>query len=146
MVYLMMRGWYILVNGIKKNIKIVKMKTVFHAGIKARFHQYFVHGQMIDCTQWQNDFKNCMDWRRYRDIDAFKNVLESERNRIFQRQAAAQANDSWELRDEPPEDWNKPLPDWLQKEHNSYLKLKQKERIGASETSSCVCGYFQVLY
>ncbi|XP_013794198.1 UPF0545 protein C22orf39 homolog [Limulus polyphemus] len=107
--------------------------------LKARFHQYFVHGQTVDCTQWQNDFKNCMSWRKYRDIDAFKNVLESERNRIIQRQAASQANNIWELRKEPPEDWNKPLPDWMQKEHEySYLKLKQKERNGATETSSCV--------
>jgi hypothetical protein len=37
-------------------------------------------------------------------------------------------NNVWENRKSPPEDWSKPLPEWMQKEHEgSYLAIKNEE-------------------
>lgn len=37
-------------------------------------------------------------------------------------------NNVWENRTTPPEDWNKALPEWMQKEHEgSYLAIKNEE-------------------
>ncbi|KAJ8966451.1 hypothetical protein NQ317_003197 [Molorchus minor] len=45
-------------------------------------------------------------------------------------------NDIWEKRKSPPEDWNKPLPEYLQKEYeNSYLNVKSKELRGEIPSS-----------
>lgn len=38
--------------------------------IKARFHQYFIFGEKVDCSQWQTDFENCMKYRLNKDIPA----------------------------------------------------------------------------
>lgn len=41
------------------------------------------------------------------------------------------ANNVWEKRKAPPEDWAKPLPEWMEKKNeNSYLQLKQMEMEG----------------
>lgn len=46
------------------------------------------------------------------------------------------SNDIWEKRDSPPEDWNKPLPEYLQKEYETtYLNLKSKEMRGDIEST-----------
>lgn len=40
-------------------------------------------------------------------------------------------NDVWTKRDGPPKDWNKPLPEEIQKQYEtSYLALKAKEMRG----------------
>jgi len=31
--------------------------------IKGRFHQYFIFGKSVDCSQWKRDFENCVRWR-----------------------------------------------------------------------------------
>lgn len=34
----------------------------------------------------------------------------------------------WELRPQPPENWNTPLPEWMEKRNeNTYLSEKSKE-------------------
>jgi hypothetical protein len=38
--------------------------------IRGRFHQYFIHGENLDCAQWQTDFENCMKFRLQKDIPA----------------------------------------------------------------------------
>nr|CAD7589160.1 unnamed protein product [Timema genevievae] len=38
--------------------------------IKARFHQYFIYGEMVDCSQWKKDFKNCSKWTSDQNIEA----------------------------------------------------------------------------
>lgn len=43
-------------------------------------------------------------------------------------------NDVWKRRTSPPADWNKPLPEYLQKEYeNTYLNIKAKEMRGEIE-------------
>ena len=38
--------------------------------IKGRFHQYFIHGDTIDCTQWETDYENCMKYCLRQDMAA----------------------------------------------------------------------------
>uniref|UniRef100_T1JLU5 Synaptic plasticity regulator PANTS n=1 Tax=Strigamia maritima TaxID=126957 RepID=T1JLU5_STRMM len=95
---------------------------------KARFHQYFIHGETTDCSQWKKDHENCMDWRKNRNADSLKSVIQSEETRIRNRKLASLQNDVWQLRNEPPSDWNSPLPEYLIKNENtSFLVKKQKE-------------------
>ncbi|KAK8785583.1 synaptic plasticity regulator PANTS [Amblyomma americanum] len=105
-------------------------------GIRGKFHQYFVHGTTLDCSQWQKDYENCMLWRNKKDLNALKAVVESEEKRKHDRLKASYDNDVWELRSKPPENWNAPLPDWLNKKfENSYLGLSTKQQL--EKKSSC---------
>lgn len=38
---------------------------------RARFHQYFVFGEQIDCTQWKTDYLNCYQWEKYKSEEAY---------------------------------------------------------------------------
>ncbi|CAL1267944.1 unnamed protein product [Larinioides sclopetarius] len=38
--------------------------------MKARFHQYFIYGDTIDCTHWKNDYMNCMHFRKKHDLES----------------------------------------------------------------------------
>lgn len=58
-------------------------------------------------------------------------LIDSEKQRRKERLLPHYQNDIWERRKTPPEDWNKPLPDFLQKEYeNTYLNIKAKELRG----------------
>ncbi|XP_035785922.1 UPF0545 protein C22orf39 homolog [Anopheles albimanus] len=112
--------------------------------IKARFHQYFIHGESIDCNQWKRDFDNCSRFEK--DPNDTKSALElirSEQSRREERMRAHYSNNVWSKRASPPEDWAKPLPEHMQKEYeNSFLAAKSKELRGGpqtpdSESSSC---------
>lgn len=99
--------------------------------IKARFHQYFIHGESIDCSQWKTDQKNCQLWEDKRDLIAATDVIKSEERRRLTRLQAHYGNTVWTKRSEPPEQWNAPLPAWLEeKNKNTYLELKSKELRG----------------
>ncbi|KOC64589.1 UPF0545 protein C22orf39 like protein [Habropoda laboriosa] len=39
--------------------------------IRARFHQYFVFGEPINCKQWNTDYKNCKKWNTYKSKEAY---------------------------------------------------------------------------
>ncbi|XP_076280778.1 synaptic plasticity regulator PANTS [Lasioglossum baleicum] len=98
--------------------------------IAARFHQYFVFGKSIDCSQWKTDYQNCYRWEKYKSEQAYESLINSEKKRRLERLRAHYANDTWEKRNAPPENWNAPLPEWLQKKlDTSYLanaaKLEQ---------------------
>lgn len=100
---------------------------------KARFHQYFINGENTDCTQWQTDYKNCLRYRdsNNNDVEAGAAVIKSEEERRLKRFKGHFANNVWEKRSEPPPDWTKPLPEWMEKKNeNSYLQLKQMEMEG----------------
>ncbi|VVC96922.1 UPF0545 protein C22orf39 homolog [Leptidea sinapis] len=110
--------------------------------IKARFHQYFVYGETLDCNQWKRDYDNCCKWRDDKDIKAGVALINSEKERRMQRLRAHYRNDVWKKRDTPPDDWAAPLPEWMAKrDENTYLAKKAQEmREGketAENTSSC---------
>ena len=35
--------------------------------IRDRFQQYFVHGEVSDCTSWKRDFDNCLKYKETED-------------------------------------------------------------------------------
>jgi len=54
-------------------------------------------------------------------------VINSESKRRYERLAPHYYNDVWKHRENPPEDWNKPLPTKMQEEYkNSYLDHKAR--------------------
>ncbi|ALC42164.1 CG15908 [Drosophila busckii] len=100
---------------------------------KARFNQYFIFGKSIDCSSWLTDFRNCERYEQSqgKDVAAGDAIIKSEEQRRNARLQAHYANDTWQKRKQPPEDWAKPLPEWLEKRNeNTYLELKQKELMG----------------
>lgn len=64
-------------------------------------------------------------------------LIESEKQRRMERLYAHYQNDVWEKREKPPENWNTPLPEWMQKEfENSYLHIRNQEMKDGVEVSS----------
>lgn len=37
---------------------------------RARFHQYFIYGETLDCNQWKKDYNNCCKWTEDGDVKA----------------------------------------------------------------------------
>ncbi|XP_018057048.1 PREDICTED: UPF0545 protein C22orf39 homolog isoform X2 [Atta colombica] len=98
------------------------------SSIKARFHQYFIFGETIDCNQWKIDYRNCYQWEKHKSEEAYDALIKSEKQRRYNRLHAHYQNDVWERRKKPPENWNTPLPEWMQKKfENSYLHIRNKE-------------------
>ncbi|EGI70196.1 hypothetical protein G5I_00954 [Acromyrmex echinatior] len=63
-------------------------------------------------------------------------LIKSEKQRRYNRLHAHYQNDVWEKRTKPPENWNTPLPEWMQKEfENSYLHIRSKEIKQGAEVS-----------
>ncbi|XP_067631638.1 synaptic plasticity regulator PANTS isoform X2 [Eurosta solidaginis] len=101
--------------------------------IKARFHQYFIFGESVDCSQWKKDYDNCKRYQESNgnDVAASEAIIQSETDRRRKRLEAHFGNTTWSRRKLPPEDWSKPLPDWIRKKNeNTYLEIKQKELDG----------------
>jgi hypothetical protein len=42
--------------------------------IKARFHQYFIFGKTVDCSQWKRDFDNCVRWKDKKNSSALVKI------------------------------------------------------------------------
>ncbi|KAI8434732.1 hypothetical protein MSG28_003253 [Choristoneura fumiferana] len=95
---------------------------------RGRFHQYFIFGEALNCNQWKKDYDNCCKWESDKDTKAANAVIESEKARRMERLKAHYKNDIWKKRSSPPPDWDKPLPEWMQKRNeNTYLDHKAKE-------------------
>lgn len=107
--------------------------------IRGKFHQYFVHGTTLDCSQWQQDYDNCMLWRKKKDLDALRAVVESEEKRKEERLKASLENNVWEMRTKPPENWNAPVPEWLAKkfEHSYISQVAKRDAESSGKSSSC---------
>ncbi|CAG9865239.1 unnamed protein product [Phyllotreta striolata] len=98
---------------------------------RARFHQYFIHGKTVDCSQWKRDSINCYKYMESQDESAANELVQSEKNRRRERLMSHYSNDVWKKRKSPPENWNEPLPDYISKDYeNSYLSVKSKEMKG----------------
>ncbi|KAF7417811.1 hypothetical protein HZH68_000464 [Vespula germanica] len=68
-------------------------------------------------------------------------IIESEKERRMNRLKGHFGNTIWKKRDKPPENWNSPLPEWMQENYkNSYLeKMKTKEAQEKSEMIDKYC-------
>ena len=53
--------------------------------IKARFHQYFIFGKSVDCSQWKRDFENCVLWRDNHNSNA---LVKKKKANLFALQAS----------------------------------------------------------
>ncbi|XP_053972110.1 uncharacterized protein LOC128872942 [Hylaeus volcanicus] len=105
--------------------------------IRARFHQYFVHGKTIKCSQWKTDYENCYLWSKYKSEKAYEELIKSEKNRRLERLKGHYLNNVWTRRDKPPENWNAPLPQWMQdKFEHSFLKYMSDELKNSTGNSS----------
>lgn len=99
--------------------------------IKARFQQYFVHGESSDCTPWKRDYDNCAKFEETKDLRAARALIESEKQRRVDRFKGHYMNDVWKKRDQPPANWNSELPEAIAKDYEtSYLAQKAKELRG----------------
>ncbi|VDI00669.1 Hypothetical predicted protein [Mytilus galloprovincialis] len=105
---------------------------------KGRRHQWYTLGCKLDCSKWEDDYKNCLLYTKSNDVEAANKIIENEKERYFARRKASLGNNMWEYRDSPPEDWNKPVPGWenkvsLFKAYNMGKKPIPQEE----ERSSC---------
>lgn len=39
--------------------------------IRARFNQYFIFGEILDCSQWKTDYANCYKWQKDKSEKAY---------------------------------------------------------------------------
>ncbi|KAL4112503.1 hypothetical protein QTP88_016275 [Uroleucon formosanum] len=91
--------------------------------ISSRLHQMFIHGSTVDCNHWHEDYTNCLKWKNYKNIQAAETLVNSEKKKRNNRWKSFYANNVWENRTSPPENWNEPLPDYIAKRRsNSTLK------------------------
>lgn len=96
--------------------------------IRGRFQQYFVNGDILDCSSWNHDLNDCINFEEKNDYRAGKRIIENENVRRKDRMKSHFNNDTWTKRKNPPEDWNKPLPEYITKNYeNSFLEMKTKE-------------------
>ncbi|XP_076005697.1 synaptic plasticity regulator PANTS [Genypterus blacodes] len=71
-----------------------------------RFHHYYAHGTLPSCQQWREDHSSCTQWEKHRSKEAQEALQRSERNRLAEQ---GKFPPVWELRQEPPREWNLPL-------------------------------------
>lgn len=105
--------------------------------LRARVHQYFLFGELLDCSAWTQDYESCLAFRRTRDPSHLTAVVASEEKRFQQRMLAAANNDVWQYRSSPPANWSAPLPDYMeQRTKGSLLEFVSKRQQQASASSS----------
>ncbi|KAG8194767.1 hypothetical protein JTE90_026407 [Oedothorax gibbosus] len=103
-------------------------------GFRARFHQYFIHGETVDCSQWKIDFDNCMQFRKKKDLKCMECVMSSEDKRKKERENASSENDVWEYRTEPPNNWNSTMPDWMLEDKKNSLLIDTQNRLNEGKS------------
>lgn len=74
-----------------------------------RIQQYYVYGEKLDCDQHFRNYKNCINYRKTKDINLLDPIIEWEENMIKLRLKSVELNTVWQLRGEPPDNFNKPL-------------------------------------
>ena len=117
--------------------------------IRGRLHQFYVYGRILDCADWENNVADCKAWNKYKDREAALRVIEREKLRVGTRLRDHFDNDVWKKRKCPPEDWAKPLPDWLKEKSDDsylaiYMKEKEEERQGALSESGLIAARAKV--
>lgn len=97
--------------------------------IKGRIHQYYVYGELFDCTPIDDNYKACLDYRRTKDSNVLVKIIEWEKDLITTRINAERQNATWQFRDTPPDDFNAPLPEFLAKRQaESLFKASDKTK------------------
>lgn len=94
------------------------------SSIRSRIQQYYVFGDLTDCSQHTNNYDNCNKYRKTKNPDLLQPIIAWEENFIYKRLGAAQANPVWETRESPPSDFDGPLPEFIEKLHKKSLFKK----------------------
>ncbi|RZC34086.1 UPF0545 protein C22orf39 -like [Asbolus verrucosus] len=69
-------------------------------------------------------------------------LIQSEKKRRRERLQGHYGNTVWSQRKTPPENWNTPLPEHIQKEYEaSYLNIKSKEMKGELPPTKDIFNY-----
>lgn len=85
-------------------------------------------GDKLNCDQWKDDYNNCQKHSWLNDKEAAISVIQSELSRKAVRLQAHYDNDIWTKRENPPSDWVKPLPAFIEERNKgTYLELKSQE-------------------
>lgn len=108
---------------------------------RGRFHQYFIHGHKLDCSAWKKDYNNCNIWESEQSQQAYDALINSENERRRERLRGHYGNKVWKKRETPPENWNAPLPDWLQEriEKSKLYNLHKEEEKRKAENKEKYC-------
>lgn len=102
--------------------------------LKSRFNQYFIYGHYLSCDQWRLDYNNCQRYAWREDKEAARELITSELNRRTKRLTAHYDNDVWKKREHPPDDWEKPLPDFMEERNkSSFLEIKTNELLAEQQ-------------
>lgn len=94
--------------------------------IKARLHQYYVYGDKTDCKPHFDNFCHCLNYRESKNPDDLDSIIEWEQNYYSSRRKTVTQNVVWNIRDTPPDDFNRPLPEFIIKRHAESLFKKNK--------------------
>lgn len=89
--------------------------------LRGRLHQYYVYGELFDCGENKKNFEDCLFYRKTKDPSALKGIIEWEKAMIDKRMKATLCNPVWEPREKPPEDFQAPLPEFIQKRQSWYM-------------------------
>uniref|UniRef100_A0A6G1SEM9 Synaptic plasticity regulator PANTS n=1 Tax=Aceria tosichella TaxID=561515 RepID=A0A6G1SEM9_9ACAR len=96
--------------------------------IRGRIHQYYVYGELLDCSPNQDNYNACLNYRKTKDLKFLSKIIEWEKNLIMTRTNAERQNKTWQFRDSPPEDFNGPLPEFLAKRQANSLFNREPEK------------------
>lgn len=66
-------------------------------------------------------------------------MIQSEKNKRIMRWKSYYANDVWENRDSPPENWNTPLPDYIAQRQSVSTLKDTLDEISLEENNKSLC-------
>ncbi|KAH3784933.1 uncharacterized protein LOC127841846 [Dreissena polymorpha] len=106
-----------------ENCDFYQMEYKTCTSFQGKLNQYYLYGDTQDCGHWKHLHSMCKDYLLTSDIKLEERLVEHEFQRSHHRVQEARANDVWEYRTEPPDDWFKPVEhektheekDWLEK-------------------------------
>lgn len=82
----------------------------------------------MNCDQWRDDYNNCQKLSWFKNKEAAELIIQSELSRRAERLKAHYGNDTWIKRENPPTDWAKPLPAFMEERNkDTYLAAKVQE-------------------
>jgi len=94
---------------------------------RSRVHQKFVDGQKQDCNVFKQLFEECKNYDLNGDAKSGQFLVNYEKAQRRGRQMALLQNNVWDLRTEPPADFNAELPEYLQKrQKGTHLDAEQR--------------------
>jgi hypothetical protein len=102
---------------------------------RGRLYNYFRNEQpKYECEFYKELFVDCLKYKRdpQNNFESLLKLNKYEKELVEERMKANANNDVWQLRQEPPNDWNAQLPEWCSERiRNSYwykIKIDEERR------------------